>query len=216
MPTHGPRRLWRWGIAAAVVALIAGGAAAFILLHTPGNVSHPNLSFTAPATTTSSTTTARKPAKQAPPAEWLRYGFDGGRTRSFTASRALARRSVGWRFDDYALLEFPPVIYGNTLFVLDDDGSANSIDTRTGRKWVHKIGTLAAASPAVAVRQRMVVMAVLSVSGHSPGNGRFVALSMKNGHDACGRTPSRRAPSHRRSSTETPSSSATRAGPCTR
>jgi outer membrane protein assembly factor BamB len=186
MPTPGPRRLWRWGIAAAVVALIAGGAAAFILLHSPGNVSHPNLSFTAPTTTTS-TTTAKKPVKRVPPAEWLRYGFDAGRTRAFTASRTLAPPfHVGWRYNDNALLEFPPVLYGNTLFFLDDNGVAKAIDKRNGHQiWARKVGTLAAASPAVGVGQHLIFMPLLSTNpnaGQNPGNGRFVALSMGGGH----------------------------------
>ena len=75
------------------------------------------------------------------------------------------------------------MIYGTALFVLDDDGAARSIDTANGHvNWFHKIGTLAAASPAVAVRQRLVVMAVLSVSAHTPGDGEVIALSMKTGH----------------------------------
>jgi outer membrane protein assembly factor BamB len=90
---------------------------------------------------------------------------------------------VGWRFRDFALLEFPPVIYHDTLFLLDDNGSAKAIDLGNGREiWHHKVGRLAAASPTVAARQKLVLMPVLSVHGHSPGGGQFVALSMRNGH----------------------------------
>ncbi len=183
MPLPGPR-LRRWGIAVAVVALLAGAAVAFVVLHSPGNVSHPGLSFTAPTRTTAP---ARAPTHRAPPAEWLRYGFDAGRTRLFTGSRALAPPlRVGWRYNDGALLEFPPVLFGDTLFVLDDDGSAKAIDKRTGHQiWARKVGTLAAASPAVGVREHLVYMPLLSTNpdaGQNPGNGRFVALSMGGGH----------------------------------
>ena len=184
MPSPGPRRLRRWGIAVAVLALIAGGAAAYVLLHAPGNVSHPNLSFTAPTATTPA---AKKPAPVAPPFEWPRYGFDAGRTRFFAAPSTLAPPlRIGWRFNDGALLEFPPVIYGNVLFLLDDNGWAKAIDKRTGHPlWQRKVGTLAAASPAVGARQRLIFMPLLSTNpnaGQNPGNGRFVALSMHDGH----------------------------------
>ena len=185
MPSPGPRRLRRWGIAAVVLLLIAGGAVAFVLLHAPGNVSHPNLSFTSSTTSTStstSTTTKAKPVVLNT-FEWPRYGFDAGRTRVFAASPRLAPPlRVGWRFNDFALLEFPPVIYRNTMFLVDDDGSAKAINKLNGRVlWAHKVGTLAAASPAIGVREGLVLMPVLSTRGHRPGNGRFVALSMKTG-----------------------------------
>ena len=65
---------------------------AFVLLHSPGNVSHPNLEFTAP------TATGRKPKpKVAPPFEWPRYGYDAGRTRYFPAGHQLDPPfRIGW------------------------------------------------------------------------------------------------------------------------
>ena len=67
---------------------------------------------------------------------------------------------VGWRFQDYALLEFPPVIYRNSLYLVDDNGSAKALDKRTGHKvWETKIGTLAAASPALGIKQGLVYFA---------------------------------------------------------
>src|SRR5436309_5708156 len=106
MPSSGSRRWLRWGIAATVLLLITGGVVAFVLLHTPENVSHPSLSFT-----TTSSTAAAAPKRREPAFEWPRYGFDAGRTRTFAARRLKPPLRVGWRFQDYALLEFPPVIY---------------------------------------------------------------------------------------------------------
>ncbi|HUO71995.1 MAG TPA: PQQ-binding-like beta-propeller repeat protein [Solirubrobacteraceae bacterium] len=183
------RRWLRWGLAVvAIMLLLAGGAAAFLILHTPGNVSHPNLSFTAPTTTTASTP---PPTKKAAVSTfiWPRYGFDAARTRLFPNSAALTPPlRVGWTFEDYALLEFPPVIYNNVLYLVDDDGSAKAINALNGHLiWQHKIGTLAAASPAVGARERMIFVPLLSVNsnaGQTPGNGRIVALSMKTGRVA--------------------------------
>jgi outer membrane protein assembly factor BamB len=89
---------------------------------------------------------------------------------------------VGWHYTDGALLEFPPVIFRGTMYLLDDNGSARAVNTHTGHElWKRSVGTLAAASPAVAARPREVLMPVLSTQGRSPGAGRFVALSMKTG-----------------------------------
>jgi outer membrane protein assembly factor BamB len=185
MPSPGQRRLLRWGIAAIVLLLLAGGALAFVLLHAPGNVSHPNLSFTTSTTSTTTSTPAKRPAV-VNTFEWPRYGFDAGRTRFFAASPRLAPPfRVGWRFNDFALLEFPPVIYQNTLYLVDDNGSAKAINKLNGRLlWAHKVGTLAAASPAIGVQEGLVFIPVLSTrpaSGQVPGDGRIVALSMKTG-----------------------------------
>jgi outer membrane protein assembly factor BamB len=115
--------------------------------------------------------------------EWPRYGYDAGRTRFYPGARGLdPPLRVGWRYEDYALLEFPPVIYQNTLYQVDDDGSAKAINKLNGHLlWQHKIGTLAAASPALGIPQRLLIVPVLSNNSHTPGNGSIVALSMKTG-----------------------------------
>ncbi len=181
MPTPRSRRLLRGGIIAVVVLLLlAGGAAAFLLLHKPGNVSHPDLSFTAP---TSTTPPAPKKRVVVNNFEWPRYGYDTARTRFFPGAKGLAPPfRKGWSFEDFALLEFPPVIYQNTLYLIDDDGSAKAINKLNGHRiWEHKLGTLAAASPTIGVSQHLLFVPVLSKTSHSPGNGAFEALSMKTG-----------------------------------
>ncbi len=183
MPSPASRRLlWRGLVAAVVALVVAGGAAAFVLLHSPGNVSHPDLQFTVPTTTVDAP--PRHRAKHAPDNfQWPWYGYDSARTRFFAGPPNLHPPfAVGWKFVDGALLEFPPVIYHETMFVLDDDGSARAIDLRNGHVlWHHRIGTLSAASPAIAPEAGVVLFPVLSISGHSPGDGRFIALSMKKG-----------------------------------
>jgi outer membrane protein assembly factor BamB len=163
-----------------VLLLLCGAAVAVLLLHTPGNVSHPNLSFTSP------TTAAAPPPPKKPKVvnnfEWPRYGFDAARTRYFAARGLGPPLRVGWRYNDFALLEFPPVIYQNTLYLIDDNGWAKAIDKRNGHlRWQHRVGTLAAASPGIGIHEKLVFVPVLSDSGTTPGNGRLVALSMKTG-----------------------------------
>src|SRR5438445_8351747 len=183
MPSPVSRRLLRHGLVAAAVVLAAlGGAAAFVLLHAPGNVSHPNLQFTAPTTTaTTPAAPARHRHKLVDNFIWPWYGYDAGRTRAFEGPATFhPPMHEGWSFNDFALLEFPPVIYHETMFLVDDNGSAKAISLLNGREvWHRKVGTLAAVSPAVAAKQRLVLMPVLSVKGRSPGGGQFVALSMR-------------------------------------
>jgi outer membrane protein assembly factor BamB len=182
MPSPGSRPWLRRGLIAAVVVLVlAGGGVAFVLAHSPGNVSHPNVEFTR------TTTTTPRPPKAKPVVdrfEWPRYGFDAARTRVFPGSSKLTPPfRVGWTHEDYGLIEFPPVIYGYTLFLFNDDASAKALDARTGNKlWETKVGTLAAASPAIAPKEGLVYLPILSVHGHTPGGGYFDALSMKTGH----------------------------------
>jgi outer membrane protein assembly factor BamB len=186
MPSPDTRRrqLRRGLVAVAVLLLALGGTVAFVLLHSPGNVSHPNLQFTAPSTTPP----RHHKAVPVNNFEWPRYGFDAGRTHDVPAGAALDPpfRS-GWKFDDHALLEFPPVIYQNTLYFVDDNGWAKAIDRRTGLlKWLRHVGTLAAASPAIGVREQMIFAPLLSTNpragqNQDPGNGRLVGLRQRDG-----------------------------------
>jgi outer membrane protein assembly factor BamB len=158
---------------------------AALILHSPHNVSHPNVEFTAPTATTTTTVAKPKPKKRVvvDNFQWPRYGYDEARTRFFPNSTNLdppLRR--GWKYVDGALLEFPPVIYKTTLYFIDDDGSAKAVNKLNGKlRWEHKVGTLAAASPAIDARHHLIFVPLLSVSGSSPGNGRLLALSMRTG-----------------------------------
>jgi outer membrane protein assembly factor BamB len=182
MPSPDSRPWLRRGlIAAVVILLVAGGAVAYVLAHSPGNVSHPNVEFTHPTTTTPP---PPKPKPAVDRFEWPRYGFDAGRTRFFPGSSKLSPPfRVSWTHEDYGLIEFPPVIYGKTLFLFNDDASAKALDAATGHKlWETKVGTLAAASPALGLGQKLLFLPILSVHGHTPGGGYMDALSMKTGH----------------------------------
>jgi outer membrane protein assembly factor BamB len=165
----------------AVLLLVVAGGVAFVLLHAPGNVSHPDLSFTAP-------TQPAKPTKPRPQAKadnfaWPRYGYDAARTRLFPAPGNLKPPfKKGWHFNDFALLEFPPVIYGDAMYFIDDNGSVKAINKTNGRPlWAHKVGTLAAASPAIDTGKQLIFVPTLATHGSSPGHGQMVALSMKTG-----------------------------------
>jgi outer membrane protein assembly factor BamB len=116
---------------------------------------------------------------------WPLYGFNLARTRFFASGAKLdPPLQAGWKFGDGALLEFPPVIYDNTLYFEDAYGSAKAVTTTDGHLlWQRKVGTVAAASPALDIRHKLVFFTLLSTSpgASRPGNGAVVALSMKTG-----------------------------------
>jgi outer membrane protein assembly factor BamB len=116
---------------------------------------------------------------------WPLYGYNLARTRLFPGGAKLdPPLYVGWRWGDGALLEFPPVIDDNTLYFEDANGWASALNSTNGRLiWHRRIGTLAAASPALDTRHQLVFFTLLSTSpgARVPGNGAVVALSMKTG-----------------------------------
>ncbi len=180
---------------------------AFVLAARADNVSHPNVEFTRRTTTT---TTPPPPQEEAPVGRQLLVAAVRLRRRPHARSSPAPTPlepplHVGWRFEDYALLEFPPVIYQNTLYLIDDDGSAKAINKRTGHKlWQHQ-GRDAGRRLARARHPARASCTCRCSRPHgqsTPGNGRFVALSMKTGQSS-GRKPSRPAPSPRRSSAAT-------------
>jgi outer membrane protein assembly factor BamB len=185
MPSPVSRRLLRRGlIALAVVVVIAGAATAFVLLHTPGNVSNPGVAFDQPTTTVAPVVPSpRHKRHRRNNFQWPWYGYNNGRTRFFSAFPKLRPpMHIAWAVNQGTLLEFPPVIYHETLFLIGDNAVAKAISIKNGSTlWHRKVGTLAAASPAISGKAGLVMMPVLSTHGSSAGAGRFVALSMKTG-----------------------------------
>ena len=183
MPRFLPRRrLWQVVLGAAVVLVGLGVAALVVVLSRPGNVSHPQLQFSQPRTTAAPASASRA-AKAERDFLWPWYGYSAGRTRDFNPPSDLSPPlHIGWINQGGPLIEFPPSIYRRTMYLLDDSGFARAINLRTGKQiWSRRVGTLAAATPAIDVRAGVVLMPVLSEHGSSPGGGRFVALSMKTG-----------------------------------
>lgn len=182
----GKYRMFAYAASALVVVIIGGGV--FVLLHEPGNVSHPKLSFTAPKTTpTHTTTTPPKPHHKKPPPDhfkWLLYGYTPQRTRDFVDAAADLRPPFrrGWTLGGNATIEFPPTIYAHELFFMDDGATVKKVNAVTGKLlWEKHVGTLSSASPALDVSRHLLFVPVLSDTGTSPGNGQFVAMSMKTG-----------------------------------
>jgi outer membrane protein assembly factor BamB len=141
----GGRRPRRWIRRLAAGLVLAAGAAVAAYLaffQSPGNVSHPNVEFTAP-----------KPAPAPKPVstgtDWPLYGLNPQRTRALDgANLAPPFRSL-WSFRARSLIEFQPVLAKGVLFVVENNGKLVALSARSAKiRWRRQIGSLAAASPA--------------------------------------------------------------------
>jgi outer membrane protein assembly factor BamB len=167
----------RLGVAGAVALVLAGGALAAYLYEKrrTGNIYHPHATFVPQPTPT------LPKSKGQDRFAWPLYGYTKNHTRFFPASATMKPpfRTV-WTRGGGALLEFPPVMWGNRIFQLSDDATLRAIDKYTGQDlWSRRLGALSASTPAVV--GDTVYATVLS---RSPGSqaGRVVALNTVNGH----------------------------------
>jgi len=177
---HGRRKLpfsrrVRWTLAALLLVLIV---AAIVGVHLyqrqrTGSIYHPHARFVPQPTPTLPTS---GPARFA----WPLYGYAKNHTRFFPAPSWLHPPFKQlWVRNSHSLLEFPPVIYGEDLFQLGDDGVLNAIDKRNGYLvWSRQLGRLSASSPAVTAN---TVYVTILYSGHPKSPGRVIALNSATG-----------------------------------
>lgn len=166
----------RIALAAALALLVALGVAAYLYeKRRTGSIYHPNAPFIPQPV-------APQPPKKPPRAfAWPLYGYTKNHTRYFAAASWLRPpfRKL-WVHTGGALLEFPPVLWGDRLYQLSDDATLHAIDKHTGRDaWSRRLGALSASTPAVS--SNTVYVTILE---RSPGSraGRVVALNSANGH----------------------------------
>jgi outer membrane protein assembly factor BamB len=166
----------RVALAGAVVVLVV---AALIAGHTyehdrTGSIYHPHARFVPQPTPT-------LPVSGAGHFAWPLYGYDQNHTRFFPApSYVHAPFKRLWVHVAHALLEFPPVIYGQHIYQLSDSAVLNVFDKRTGHLiWFRPLGKISASAPAVTGN---TVYVTILYSGHPHSPGRVVALNSANGH----------------------------------
>ena len=159
-----------------VLLVVAGGIALGLYLYErnrTGSVYHPHARFVPQPTPTLVKT---KPDRFT----WPLFGYTTDHTRDFPAPEKVRPpfRQL-WERNNHVLLEFPPVIYGERIFQLGDNGVIVALDKRTGHKiWSRSLGRLSASSPAVTSN---TVYATVLASGHARVPGRIVALDSKTG-----------------------------------
>src|SRR5688572_21609218 len=124
------RRLIALGVAIALL-LLAGGAAAFVVLNQPEDVSNPNVEFREEPEATPEE--ELEPEQTATPGRgktakvdrfiWAHYGYSRDRRRYLPVKNPPHPpfREV-WQYQGRVLLEFPPVIGGKRLYLLNDNG----------------------------------------------------------------------------------------------
>jgi outer membrane protein assembly factor BamB len=183
--TPGARRRRRWPLWLAALLLLAGAALAVYLLfiRAPGNVSHPNVEFKAPA---------KAPQAPKPPphrkadtgVDWPLYGYDLGRTRYLPGVGLKPPLKRLWTVPGSKLIEFQPVLASGRLFWLKNNGELYSVGAQSGRvRWRRRIGGLSASAPAVAGGK---VYAVANPNGAagiaSAGRARVVGMDARTGH----------------------------------
>jgi outer membrane protein assembly factor BamB len=175
-----PRGWLLWVAVAAAVLLVAVGVAAVVIVTgEPGDVSHPDVEFTAPPTTT--TQQPKQPTSVRDPGfSWPFYGYDKERTRYLPLKRPIhPPYRHPWYYRAGALLEFPPVLNARSMFVLKDNGVLVAIGRRSAHvRWGRKLGHLAASSPAVAGDS---VYCVILERGRGIKAGRIVAVNVGSG-----------------------------------
>lgn len=160
------------GVLAATIAAAAAGGYLYARNRT-GDVYRPHARFLAqPA--------PRLPAGATGGFSWPLYGYDKAHTRFFPAPESLRPPFKRlWVHDSGSLLEFPPVIYGELIFQLSDNGMLTALHKQTGRlAWERRVGQLSASSPAVTANT--VYVTVLE-TGHQGDPGGVFALDSANG-----------------------------------
>lgn len=134
-------------ISAVVLVLVTAGAAvaAYEILKRPADISNNDVAFEEEAE-------LPKPPKgnNFKTVNWPTYGYGNDRNRYFpTKSVVPPFASSDWSFQSGKLLEFPPVIVDDRLFVADIDGLMYSLNAQTGKPvWKRSIGTRGASSAA--------------------------------------------------------------------
>lgn len=148
------RRLVIAAAATVLVLLVGGGALAYELLKRPADIHNPQAAFQ-----------PQKPkAQKRKTVSWPLYGYDRSRTRYLPAGGVKPPFRKVWRYTDGPLLEFPPVVAGGKLYLVDNNGHAIALDADTGKQlWKRRIGRLNASSPAYH-RHRLYIVNL--VPGH--------------------------------------------------
>lgn len=181
----GARRRRRWPYWLAAILLLGAGAAVggyFAFIKAPGDVSNPDVEFTAPK---------KAPAPPKPKGstsertiDWPLYGFNVGRTRYLPGVRIKPPFRRLWTRPGSHLIEFQPVLFSRSLYYQKNNGELYAVRASTGRvRWRRRIGGLSASSPAATGGK---VYAVANKGGYGgiagSGPASVYAISAKNGH----------------------------------
>jgi outer membrane protein assembly factor BamB len=190
MPPQERKRRLRRLVLGLVITLLAlvGAAAAFVVTREEGDVFNPDVEFRdePPATPEPEQEPEKPGGGKTDPVDrfiWAHYGYTRDRRRYLPLKKPPRPpfKEI-WQYQGNVLLEFPPVIGGKRLYLLNDHGKLFAIHKHTGKTlWKRKLGALAAASPAYADGIVYVVLLQRTMRGRGSRIGRVVALDGKSG-----------------------------------
>jgi outer membrane protein assembly factor BamB len=132
-------------VAALLIGAVAVGIGGYLYeRHRTGSIYHPKARFVPEAP-------PPLPPRPVDRSAWPLYGYTKEHTRFFPGSSALHPPfKTLWSHYMGALLEFPPVLFGERLFQLSDDGALYALNKHNGHVlWRRQLGVLSASSPAV-------------------------------------------------------------------
>jgi outer membrane protein assembly factor BamB len=136
----------------------------------------------------STSTAASTPSQPAPQTtDWPTYGLNAQRTRYLPTSVVKPPYKVAWTYDAGHLMEYSPIVVGDRLYGIDNNGEAFALNTSNGKEvWRRDVATLNASAPTYADGR-------LYVSNLEPG--QVQALNAQTGkvvwrHPLAGRTES--------------------------
>ena len=120
------------------------------------------------------------------PVVWPTFGYDENRLHVAPQSKLRPPFHVVWRAGGATLLEFPPAIAFQRLYLANGSGRLLAVSTRTGaRAWTYDAHRCQAASPAVSRYKHGTVYAVFlnrrPCKAKKPNDGLVVAVSAGTG-----------------------------------
>ena len=172
IPRSKKARLSVAGTLVLILAAVALGG--YLYEHNrTGSIYHPHARFIPEPTPT-------LPKQKVDDFSWPFYGYTKEHTRFFPAPLSLHPPFKRlWVNNAHTLLEFPPVIGGDHIFQLGDDGVISAISTHTGHSfWKRSLGHLSASTPAVVGK---VVYATVLSRGNGIAKGAIYALNYATG-----------------------------------
>jgi outer membrane protein assembly factor BamB len=190
------KRRWRRIVVGLVIALVVlvSAAGAYVVTNQPGDVSNPDVEFRdQPADVPEEEVEPDAPGGKRTAAVdrfiWAHYGYTRDRRRYLPLKDPLHPPfNEIWQYTGNVLLEFPPVIGGKRLYLLNDSARLISIQKHTGDVlWSRKLGALAAASPAYEDEMVYVVLLQQAKEGRGARVGRVAALDGRTGKIAWSR-----------------------------
>ena len=174
-----PKRWYRRRIVivlGAIAAVLICAAAVFALTR-PGDVFNKDIEFRAEPEQTSvpradPQKTKKGKHKKVDPLSgftWPQYGYALDRRRYLPTQPDVAPPfRMRWSWDANVLMEYPPIIVGQRLFLTRNDAEVVKLDKNTGKvHWRRRLGYLSASSPAYG--DKKLVVTVLERTKGAPG-----------------------------------------------